>query len=198
MTEQSAVTADGPPVMVDICGQCKGLWLDAQKLAAVCPTVADLPARKSEIMLIGREGANITVCPRCNAIPYEFAVMEDMRVDFCPQCFGVWLDGDEYEEGVFAPPSSHGHRARDKSPYRSAADKAEKKREVNCQDCARPVTVATSYVWEYGFLCHACFLIKDQRARSRRVSDSGDPVGRLLGDVLSWLFPPINPNDRPR
>lgn len=195
MTEQTAVTAHGPPVTVDICGECKGLWLDAQKLAAVCPTVADLPARKAEILLIGQPGANIPVCPRCNAVPYEFALMEGMLVDFCPQCSGVWLDGDEYEEGAFAPPSGNGERARDRSPYRAAADTADKKREVNCQDCARPVTVATSYVWEYGFLCKACFASKNQRASARRAAESDDPLSRAINSVLGWIATPPDPRN---
>jgi Zn-finger nucleic acid-binding protein len=198
MTEHSAVTAAGPPVTVDICGQCKGLWLDAQKLALVCPTVADLPARKTEILLIGQAGANIRTCPRCSATPYEFAVMEDMRVDFCPGCAGVWLDGDEYEEGVFELPADS-RRSRERSPYRSAGDQAEKKREVTCQDCARPVTVATSYVWEYGFLCRACYAVKEQRASLRRVSESQEgmaSVGTMLGDVLSWVLAGMGPPRR--
>lgn len=188
MTERSAVVADGPPVTVDICGTCNGLWLDAQKLAAVCPTVSDLPARKTEVLLTGQAGANIPVCPRCAAVPYEFAVMEEMLVDFCPQCSGVWLDGDEYEESAFEPVSTP--RERDRSPYRSAAPDTAKPREVTCQDCARPVTVATSYVWEYGFICRSCFAAKQQRAGARRVADSG---GRIdLTDVLSWILTPPN------
>src|SRR5262245_29409798 len=124
MTEQSAVTAEGPPVTVDICPSCKGLWLDAQKLSSVCPTVADLPSRKTEILLIGQAGTNIPSCPRCTAVPYEFALMADMLVDFCPQCSGVWLDGDEYQEGAFEPVADS-RRSREQSPYRAAADKAE-------------------------------------------------------------------------
>jgi Zn-finger nucleic acid-binding protein len=191
MTEQSAITAEGPAVVVDICPSCKGLWLDAQKLEAVCPTVADLPARKTEILLVGQAGMNIPSCPRCQAVPYEFAIMEDMLIDFCPQCSGVWLDGDEYEEGAFEP-LADADRPRERSPYRAAADKAEKKREVTCQDCARSVTVATSYVWEYGFICKACFTAKEQRASNRRVAETDQSLGRVIGDVLSWILPVID------
>jgi Zn-finger nucleic acid-binding protein len=112
--------------------------------------------------------------------------MEDMLVDFCPQCSGVWLDGDEYEESAFEPVSTP--RERDKSPYRSAAQDTGKPREVTCQDCARPVTVATSYVWEYGFLCRACFGAKQQRAGDRRVVDAPRRID--LTDVLSWVLTP--------
>lgn len=188
MTEHSAVTEGGPHVSVDICPQCAGLWLDAQKLSLVCPTVANLPARKTEVLLTGEAGANIRVCPRCTAVPYEFAIMEDMKVDFCPQCSGVWLDGDEYQEGAFVP--AEPARERDVSPYRSAGENAEKKREATCQDCARPVTVATSFVWEYGFLCRSCFGLKQQRSQARRVADSSGGID--LVDVISWLLTPSN------
>ncbi len=186
MTERTAITSAGPPVTVDICDQCSGLWLDAQKLDAVCPTVSDLPSRKTEVLLTGQAGANIGVCPRCAAVPYEFAVMEDMLVDFCPRCSGVWLDGDEYEEGAFEPAAAP--RERERSPYRDKAHDPGKPREVTCQDCARPVTVATSYVWEYGFLCRACFAAKQQRAGDRRATDAGHKID--LTDVLSWLLAP--------
>ena len=186
MTEHSALTEGGPHVNVDLCPQCGGLWLDAQKLALVCPTVADLPARRTEILLRGEAAANIPVCPRCEGVPYEFALMEDMKVDFCPQCSGVWLDGDEYQEGSFVPVQSDA--AREANPYRSRAEPAEKKKEVVCQDCARPVTVATSYVWEYGFLCRACFGVKLQRSQARRVEDSAQ--SGLVDDLLTFLIGP--------
>jgi Zn-finger nucleic acid-binding protein len=188
MTEEAALTAHGPQVTVDICPQCKGLWLDAQKLAAVCPTVADLPARKTEILLVGQAGTNIVACPRCEAVPYEFALMDDMLVDFCPQCHGVWLDGDEYEEGSFAPVAAP--QARERSPYRAAADKLEKKSEVDCQDCARPTVIAKSYIWEYGFICRPCYLVKEQRATHRRAALSSGPLDSLLDGLFSLLAPP--------
>jgi Zn-finger nucleic acid-binding protein len=193
MTEQSAVTAHGPPVAVDICPQCRGLWLDAQKLAAVCPTVADLPSRKTEVLLVGHAGANIPVCPRCDAVPYEFALMDGMLVDFCPQCAGVWLDGDEYEESAFEPAAPP--RAREQSPYRAAADRLERRSEVGCQVCATPTLVAKSYIGETGFLCKACHLLKEDAARTRRVSEATGPLDSLLDGLFSILVPP--PTRRP-
>lgn len=188
MTEQSAVTAHGPPVTVDICGQCRGLWLDAQKLAAVCPTVADLPSRKTEVLLVGHAGASLPVCPRCEAVPYEFALMEGMLIDFCPRCSGVWLDGDEYEESAFEPVAAP--RSREQSPYRAAADKLERRSEVDCEACQRPTVVARSYIWENGFLCRACYLVEDERARSRRVSEATGPLDGLLDGLFSIIAPP--------
>jgi Zn-finger nucleic acid-binding protein len=188
MTEQAAHTAHGPHVTVDICPTCKGLWLDAQKLAAVCPTVADLPARKTEILLVGHAGTNIPVCPRCAAVPYEFALMDDMLVDFCPQCHGVWLDGDEYEESAFEPVAPS--KPRERSPYRASAETAERKSEVDCQDCARPTVIAKSYIWEYGFLCRACYVVKEQRASNRRAVLASGPLESLLDGLFSLFSPP--------
>ena len=193
MTEQSAVTAHGPPVAVDICPQCRGLWLDSQKLAAVCPTVADLPSRKTEVLLVGHAGANIPACPRCDAVPYEFALMDGMLVDFCPRCAGVWLDGDEYEESAFEPVAPP--RAREQSPYRAAADRLEHRSEVGCQVCATPTLVAKSYIGETGFLCKPCHLLKEDAARARRVSEATGPLDSLLEGLFSILAPP--PTRRP-
>jgi len=191
MAQQSAHTASGPHVSVDICPECKGLWIDAQNLAAVCPTVADLPARRTEILLVGHAGTNIPVCPRCDAVPYEFALMEDMLVDFCPRCHGVWLDGDEYEESAFEPAAPR--KARERSPYRGTAETTERKSEVDCRDCSRPTVIARSYIWEHGFICHACFIEKERRATTRRASRSTGPIEALLEGLVSLLAPPSGP-----
>ncbi|MEZ4300215.1 MAG: zf-TFIIB domain-containing protein [Polyangiaceae bacterium] len=192
MTEQSVATQHGQHATVDICPECKGLWLDAQELVLVCPTVADLPARKTEILLLGHAGRNIPVCPRCTAVPYEFELMEDMLVDFCPQCHGVWLDGDEYEESVLEPAAPA--KGREKSPYRSSAQKAEKKSEVDCGGCARPTIVAKSYVWEHGFLCHVCFLAQDLQVKKQAAREATGPMEWLLERL--WLA--FGPGDRGR
>src|SRR5687767_203848 len=90
------VDGGGGPILLETCPSCAGLWIDGTKLEAVCPTLADLPARAFEISLIGRPGAGIAGCPRCESVPFELTVLE-VAIDFCTGCGGVWLDGDEYE-----------------------------------------------------------------------------------------------------
>ena len=36
-------------------------------------------------------------CPRCKTV-MEQRTREDVEIDVCPKCGGVWLDGDEIEK----------------------------------------------------------------------------------------------------
>ena len=66
-------------------------------MASVCPTVAHLPERPTEVMLSGRRAGDLKTCPRCGSPPYAFDLL-GVIIDVCTHCGGVWLDGDEYEE----------------------------------------------------------------------------------------------------
>jgi hypothetical protein len=75
----------GGPILLETCPSCAGLWIDGTKLAVVCPTLADLPARAFEISLIGRPGAGIPTCPRCDNTPFELTVL-DVAIDAMKGC----------------------------------------------------------------------------------------------------------------
>ena len=191
MSTEPARTAEGPPAQVEVCPSCRGLWLDAHVIAQVCPTVSGLSERKLEIQLIGRAGSNVAKCPRCAAVPYEFALLQDLLVDFCPGCAGVWLDGGEYEESVFElrPEAAV---PRERSPYRAAAEKAEKKREVLCADCTHPVVVADSFMSERGLVCHRCWASREhRRATLRQVrAEEGSSLLTVFEGLLSLIARP--------
>lgn len=73
-----------------------------------------------------------------------------------------------------------------------------RKSEVDCRDCSRPTAVARSYVWEYGFLCHACHAVKQRRASAMRVEAATGPLESVLEGVVRALagLPP-RPSDNP-
>lgn len=171
MTECPAIVEGGsPPVLVDRCDGCSGLWLDANKLAAVCPTLADLPARRFEVALLGRRGAGIAACPRCQQAPFEFAVLE-VKVDLCVGCGGVWLDGDEYD-GMVAGASDELRMTSSPrgGPYRMAA-KAARTGEIDCAYCGEKVPLARSYMREGGLVCAPCHFAREQRAADLRAAE---------------------------
>ena len=92
-------TGGGVPAEIHRCETCKGVWLDAGTLLAICPTVAHLAAHRDEVVVTGQAGGGIAVCPRCRLTPDPIDVL-GVPVDFCVHCEGVWLDGDEYEEST--------------------------------------------------------------------------------------------------
>ena len=81
-------------VTMDVCPNCKGVWLDRDELGKV------LGNRKLSDYLtkhIGTKTESPLVCPRCGSLmDHEHA--EDVEVDVCLNCAGVWLDPGELEE----------------------------------------------------------------------------------------------------
>ena len=84
----------GKKVMMDACPSCNGIWLDRGELRKV------LGDRKLADYLtkdIGTRTESPLVCPRCGGLmDYEHA--EEVEVDVCLDCRGVWLDAGELAE----------------------------------------------------------------------------------------------------
>jgi Zn-finger nucleic acid-binding protein len=84
----------GPNIIIDVCPKCKGIWLDEGELKKL------LKDRKLTNYLtkhIGTKSKSPMVCPKCgNTMDIES--VEDIEVDVCLLCGGVWLDEGELEE----------------------------------------------------------------------------------------------------
>ena len=84
----------GPDVLIDICPKCKGIWLDYGEMGKL------LKDRKLTDYLtknIGTKSESELVCPRCGGLmDLEFA--DDIEVDVCLNCNGVWLDEGELDD----------------------------------------------------------------------------------------------------
>jgi Zn-finger nucleic acid-binding protein len=90
-------------IQIHECGHCKGRWFDRDELRqAKDRTDQDLrwldfdpfgaDADKNKTPSRGKQ------CPRCeirmDAIKYD---RSNVTIDKCPQCFGIWLDHNEFE-----------------------------------------------------------------------------------------------------
>jgi Zn-finger nucleic acid-binding protein len=84
----------GRRIVLDHCKQCRGVWIDRQELADVSADLSCVHDHAEWIRTHGRPGAGITRCPHCAAVPIELPFFE-VHIDYCSQCMGVWLDGDE-------------------------------------------------------------------------------------------------------
>lgn len=192
---RAASHAGGAPVELDVCDRCQGLWIDGGELAAVCPTVAHLPERRTEVCLLGQKGAGIQRCPRCGQVPYELVVLE-VAVDFCAGCAGVWFDGDEYGEIPFEGASTVD--ARRAGPYRAAALDAARSGEVTCAYCSTKAPIKETFMWEKGLVCRSCHAARSQA----RVGEAPSPYPTgniaeafltLLKDACDWIVRGRNP-----
>jgi Zn-finger nucleic acid-binding protein len=92
MVQREAV-AFGPKLIIDICPKCEGLWLDAGELKKL---VHDRKLSDYLTKDIGTQSKSKLVCPRCGGLmDLEFA--DDVEVDVCLNCSGVWLDSGELQ-----------------------------------------------------------------------------------------------------
>ena len=92
--DKKEIDVFGPNIIIDVCPKCNGIWLDEGELNKI------LKDRKLSNYLtkhIGTKSRSPMVCPRCgNTMDLEKA--EDVEVDVCLLCGGVWLDEGELED----------------------------------------------------------------------------------------------------
>lgn len=84
----------GPNLIIDICPKCKGIWLDSGELKKL---LKDKNLTDYLTKNIGTKSDSELICPRCGGLmDLEFA--DDIEVDVCLSCNGVWLDEGELED----------------------------------------------------------------------------------------------------
>lgn len=84
----------GPNIEIDVCPKCNGIWLDPGELGKI------LKNKKMTDYLtkhIGTQSKSKLVCPRCGGL-MDIESADDIEVDVCLTCRGVWLDAGELEE----------------------------------------------------------------------------------------------------
>ena len=84
-------------VEVDFCSSCKGIWFDGDEMAFIMELPFDMP----QIEEVKKEATKTDFkCPRCGDKLEEmrFVQSNDLLVDRCPSCRGIWLDKGEYSK----------------------------------------------------------------------------------------------------
>ncbi len=88
---QTEINVLGPNVIIDVCPKCNGVWFDKGELNKM------LKDRKLSDYLtknIGTQTKSELVCPRCGGL-MDIENAEEIEVDVCLNCSGVWLDQGE-------------------------------------------------------------------------------------------------------
>ena len=82
----------GTPVLV--CNMCSGLWMEKGHLNKIAhPIDGDLEYCTHEYS--GEKEISSLNCPRCTdkkMLKVAFIEYSDIKVDFCPECEGLWLN----------------------------------------------------------------------------------------------------------
>ena len=93
-TERKEIEVFGPNIFIDMCYKCGGIWLDDGELKKL------LKDNKLSDYLtedIGTKSRSKLVCPRCGGL-MDIEHADDIDVDVCLTCHGVWLDKGEWLE----------------------------------------------------------------------------------------------------
>jgi len=90
---------------VDVCHQCRGLWLDAGELEALLKqtgATATDPLLKFQKQPGTKPKGRPHLCPRCDAALHEIQVQHPgstpLTLDKCPRGHGLWFDADELQQ----------------------------------------------------------------------------------------------------
>ena len=92
--EKKEVETFGPNVIIDVCPKCKGIWLDENELGKL---LKDRKLANYLTKYIGTKSRSPMVCPRCG-MTMDIEKADDIEVDVCLNCGGVWLDKGELEK----------------------------------------------------------------------------------------------------
>ncbi len=84
----------GPNIIIDVCPKCKGIWLDKGELGKL---LKDKELTNYLTKHIGTKSRSPMICPRCGNI-MDIEKAEEIEVDVCLTCKGVWLDEGELEK----------------------------------------------------------------------------------------------------
>ena len=92
--QQEEVEVRGPNVIIDVCPTCGGIWLDSGELNRL---LRDRKLSQYLTKHIGTQSKSQLVCPSCGWL-MDIETAEDVDVDVCLNCGGVWLDAGELEK----------------------------------------------------------------------------------------------------
>lgn len=84
----------GPNIQIDICPKCNGVWLDHGEINKL---LKDKKLSDYLTKNIGTQSKSKLVCPRCGGL-MDLEHADDVVVDVCLTCNGVWLDAGELED----------------------------------------------------------------------------------------------------
>lgn len=91
--DREEVEVFGPNIEIDVCPKCKGIWLEENELGKI------IKNRKIDDYLskdLGTKSRSTIVCPRCGGL-MDIEHADDIQVDTCLTCHGIWLDEGELE-----------------------------------------------------------------------------------------------------
>ena len=92
-TDLKQTKRDG--VQMDICPNCKGMWLTRHELAELEDKVFNFGDDEKGSLMLGSSSTNLS-CPECAKPMKSFQYrLYDLEMDFCEDGHGYWLTANE-------------------------------------------------------------------------------------------------------
>jgi Zn-dependent protease with chaperone function/Zn-finger nucleic acid-binding protein len=86
-------------VLVDVCKQCRGVWLDRGEVFLFSRRPRALENAIAASRTSGQHSDRS--CPRCGVAMQEGPFLQpELRVDQCPSCEGYWFDAGELQQAI--------------------------------------------------------------------------------------------------
>lgn len=82
------------------CGECHGMFFTKEQLLS-CLRGGQLSAEFSGEPKVSYDVTQMVVercCPQCQSTTMVDKILDDVAIDICPECKGVWLDSGELDK----------------------------------------------------------------------------------------------------
>ena len=174
-------------IEVDVCPQCKGLWLDAGEFD---PLVGERFRGEPVEGYLANESREADTCRYCGLLqvgsacakcqrplavncPVDGEAMqvvdfEEMQFDRCPTCRGFWIDGEERQNLSQAARDAQAKRA---VPAKNVPD--DRQSVVVCQSCGQEELVAHCVKRNGFYYCEVCVVAGEYPEDPTRQSVTG-------------------------
>lgn len=84
-------------IEVDLCQACGGIWLDSGEFDPLVAERFSGEPLEAYFALTAEETATPHICPHDGSGMYRVP-FDGMELDWCPECYGIWIDGGERAE----------------------------------------------------------------------------------------------------
>ena len=105
------------------CGECHGMFFNKKNLLA-CLRAGNVATESSKSPRVGADVTSKVVkreCPSCHAATMCDKLLDEIAIDICPECKGVWLDAGELDKIVERHHRKHGDGNKGRDDYDDVA-----------------------------------------------------------------------------
>lgn len=162
-------------VVIDVCPQCRGIWLDAGEFDLVLGQKLSSQIRESAILnpAISLEPR---LCPR-DSQDLRIADLGGAELDTCPTCRGIWVEAADLDALKDAPEPAPQETQPEEPQIRVERPPPQDLGTAICASCGEETPIQRSLKRMDSFWCEACVIEGDYPG------GNGPPVQRRIKEA---------------